>query len=269
MNRFFYPILTIILIFLNSCNLNIDGIKSFFNSKKEVSKKTEIVKKEVATPKVKNGEVTYYYKSGKVKSIVNFKDNKKVGVSHTFYNTGEKQYEIHYVDGMKDGKVIWFYQSGKVYRTTEFRRGKKTGYQLKYYENGKLKSENLYKNNMLAQGLREISNTGKVKSTPEIEYQKINQLSNSETYIIRLKLSNSSKRVKFYNGELVDGKYFPENGRGFMEIPSHKGRAEIKFHLSKGFQLNNTLHIIAVETTYYKNTRILSKNIPISIRNPK
>ncbi|RUT73041.1 toxin-antitoxin system YwqK family antitoxin [Ancylomarina longa] len=268
MNRFFYPILTIILIFLSSCNLNVDGIKSFFNSRKEVGKKTEIVKKEVTTPKIKNGEVKYYYKSGKVKSIVNFKDNKKVGVSHTFYKTGEKQYEIPYVDGMKDGKVIWFYRSGKVYRTTEFRRGKKTGYQRKYYENGKLKSENFYKNSLLSTGLREISNTGKVKAVPHIVIQKINQLKTSQTYIVRLKLSNLSKKVTFYNGELIDGKFFPENGRGFMEIPSKKGVADIKFHINKGFQLNNTLHIIAVETTYYKNKRLLSKNIPISVRNP-
>jgi hypothetical protein len=240
-------------------------MKKFKSAQKEVPVEKPVEKSK--TPKVKNGEKKYYYNTGELKSIVNYKNNKKVGVSHTFYPSGEKQYDIPYVDGMKHGKVIWYYKSGKVYRETDYVKGKKTGMQRKYWENGQLKSEMPFKNSLPGKGLREIGNTGKEKKVAYIKVEKIDKLASAGKYILKFRLSNGRKKVKFYAGTLSEGKYFSELGKGIMEMKTVSGVGEFVFHIPPGFQVIKDFQVIAVESTSYKNKRIISKKVPISVRN--
>lgn len=260
---------SLFLIFFSSCELIVSKIESFRSDNKEINNQSvEEEEKENSNSTVKNGVKNFYHKNGKIKSIVTYKDNKKVGVSHTFYKTGEKQYDIPYLEGKKHGKVIWYYQSGKVYRETEYKLGKKDGFQKKYWESGKLKSEAFYKENMLSIGLKEISNTNKVKSEPKIIVDKIDNVATTGEYVLRFKLSNGKKKVSFYFGELVEGKYFPVDGRGLYELQTKNGIAEYKFKIEKGTQLIKDIQLIAIESTSYQNERIISLKIPISKRNP-
>ncbi|NOU59248.1 toxin-antitoxin system YwqK family antitoxin [Marinifilum caeruleilacunae] len=262
-------LLSLIALLFSSCDLIVAGIESVKTISRESKKQKEAKKEEVILkPTAKNGVKKYYYKNGKIKSVVTYKDNKKVGVSNTYYKTGEKQYDIPYQDGKKHGKVIWYYRSGKVYRETDYEFGKKNGYQRKYWESGKLKSETLYKDNMLATGLKEISNTNKVKSVPKIVVQKIDRTAANNEYILRFSLSNKKTKVSYYLSKLIEGKYFPADGRGFMEIVGQKGVAEHKIKIDKGTQLIHDFHIVAIESTAYKNKRVLSTVVPVSIRNP-
>ena len=261
-------VLVISLLMFSSCDLIVGGIQSILKIKEETEKKEDVKEEDARKPKVKNGEKRYYYDSGQLKSIVTYKDNKKVGVSHTYYKSGEKQYDIPYQDGKKHGKVLWYYKSGKVYRETEYQNGKKNGTQRKFWEDGKLKSELNYKDNMLSTGLKEYSNTGKQKSTPHIKVEEINTLRTTGEYTIRLKMSNGNKRVQFYQGELIEGKFFPKDGRGFMELRTKSGVGELKIRIQSGYQMTKDFYVVAVESTPYKNKRVLSKKIPISIRNP-
>jgi hypothetical protein len=260
-------LLSLITVMFSSCDLIVAGIESIKTINRETKKPKKVEEEKVAKTQVKNGVKKYYHNNGKIKSIVNYKNNKKVGVSNTFYNTGEKQYDIPYQDGKKHGKVIWYYKSGKVYRETDYKFGKKNGYQKKYWESGKLKSEMLYKDNMLSTGLKEISNTSKVKSTPKILVQKIDKLAAANEYILKFKLSNGRKKVSYYLGELIEGKYFPADGRGFMELESKSGVAIYKLRVHKGTQMIKDLHLVAIESTPYQNKRVLTTKIPVSVRN--
>lgn len=267
MNKTILIVLSAILF--SSCEVTIKKYSPFKSNTKEVENQKQVKKeKETIYQKPKNGVKKYKYDNGNVKSIVTYKDGKKVGMSNTFYKSGEKQYDIPYQDGKKHGKVIWYYKSGKVYRETDYKLGKKDGYQRKYWESGKLKSEMIFKNGMLSTGLKEITSSNKIKSTPKIVVDKINRISATEEYILRFRLSNDRKKVSYYIGELIDGKYFPEKGRGYMELDSKSGVAELTFNISKGAQLIKDIHVIAVESTPYQNKRILSVSVPISVRNP-
>ena len=223
----------------------------------------------VPKSKMKNGAKKYYFDTGELKSIVNYKNNKKVGISETFYKSGEKQYDIPYVGGMKQGIVKWYYKDGKVYRETDYKRGKKSGYQRKYWENGRLKSEVFYKDNLVSVGLKEISKTDKKKSAPYIEVQKINLLKTKQEYVLKFKLSNGRKKVKFYQAKLIEGKYFSVNGgKGSVEIKTVSGVGELRIPVGKGFNIDKNISIVAVESTAYQNKRIISKKVHVSVRNP-
>lgn len=241
-----------------------------FSSQK--SEKTKLVSSEKKTvtskPKLKNGVKKFYFNTGELKSIVNFKNNLKFGVSETFYKSGEKQYDIPYVKGMKHGIVKWYYKDGKVYRETAYEMGKKSGYQRKYWENGNLKSEAFYKANLASIGLKEISKTNKEKATPTIKVQKINLLEKRGEYVLKFTLSNKRKKVQFYQGKLLDGKFFPENGgRGIKEIKTIAGVGELRIPVRKGFTIDKNLTIVAVESTAYQNKRIISKEVNVGVRN--
>ena len=252
-----------VLLLLNSCDFITSKSKELKNSKVVVAEKTTV-------SKVKNGKKKYHFATGELKSIVEYKDNKKIGVSETFYKTGEKQYSIPYLDGMKHGVVKWYYKDGNVYRETNYKRGKKDGSQKKFWENGKLKSELFYKRNLLSVGLKEISKSGKEKLTPYIKVEKINLMKTKEEYVLRFRLSNGRKNVKFYQGKLIEGKFFPEKGgRGFKELETKSGVGELRMAVSKGSNIDKQIPIIAMESTAYQNKRVLSIIVPVSIRNLK
>ena len=254
--------LLILLFAFNSC----DFIKQMTEKKQEKAVEENTV---ASKPKIKNGVKKYYFDTGELKSIVNYKNNKKVGISETFYKSGEKQYDIPYVDGMKHGVVKWYYKDGKVYRETDYIKGKKSGYQRKFWENGKLKSEAFYKDNLASIGLKEISKTDKKKSTPTIEVQKINLLKTKQEYVLKFKLSTGRKKVKFYQAKLIDGKFFPENGgKGIKELKTVAGVGELRIPVGKGFNIDKDINIVAVESTAYQNKRIISKKVHVSVRNP-
>ncbi|WP_321299128.1 hypothetical protein [Marinifilum fragile] len=263
-------LLFLVAIIFSSCDLIVSAVDSIKTINRE-TKKQEVVKKEnkVVYKQPKNGVKKYKYDNGNIKSIVTFKDGKKVGVSNTFYKSGEKQYDIPYKEGKKHGKVIWYYKDGKVYRETDYKFGKKDGYQRKYWESGNLKSEMVFKENMLSTGLKEIDNSNKVKTTPKIIVDKIDRVATANEYILRFRLSNGRNKVVYYIGELIEGKYFPADGKGFMELPSKNGIAEYKFKVNKGSQLIKDVKLIAIESTAYKNKRVLSVSEPISVRNPQ
>jgi hypothetical protein len=254
-------ILISILFLLSSCDLF-----SKKASKEESGKQIEAVK--TSDSKGKNGIQKYYFGTGELKSIVHYKDNKKVGMSETFYQSGEKQYDIPYVDGMKQGLVKWYYKDGKVYRETSYLKGKKEGPQKKFWTNGRLKSEMNYHEDMLSLGIKEYAKSGKEKSVPTIKVEKIDLLKTSQEYVLRFKLSNGRKNVQFYQGELIDGKFFPaKGGRGFAMLKTVGGVGELRMRISKGFVTDKKIPIVAVEKTAYQNDRILTTLVPIHIRN--
>jgi len=261
--RFTLIVLSIFLF--SSC----DFITEKFFSQKDDKVSTESEKTQTGDSTAKNGEVRSLFPNGKLKSIVNYKDNIKVGISKTFYETGEKQYEIPYVNGKKHGLVKWFYKSGKLYRLTTFVHGVKQGIQKKYWEGGKLKSEILFDNNRMCSGLKEYTNSGKQKTTPRIVIKHVNLLKETGMYHLELSLDNSYKSVQFFIGELEDGKCFPLKVNKVMnELETRKGKAVFKFSIPKGHNIDREIPVVARVKSPYLNYYILSAKANVSVRNP-
>ena len=249
---------------LSSCNFIMDK----FSSKGEIVDHSVIVDSSSTDKKSLNGEVRYKFPSGKLKSIVNYEDNKKVGTSHTYYETGEKQYEIPYVNGKKDGLVKFFYKSGRLYRSTSYREGLKHGLQKKYWEIGKIKSEMRFEKDMMCKGLREITKAGKQKAEPKIIVKHVNLLNESSMYRLELSMDKKYKGVNFYIGELLDGKCLPIKVNSHLSgLETKKGKATFVFSVPSGHRINRNIPIVAVVKTLYQNHYILSTVTNVSVRN--
>jgi hypothetical protein len=259
-------ILIVLTIFLlSSCNYIMDK----FSSKGKIVDSSVIIDSTSTDKKSLNGEVRYKFPSGKLKSIVNYEDNKKVGTSHTYYETGQKQYEIPYVNGKKDGLVKFFYKSGRLYRGTIYKEGLKHGLQKKYWEIGKLKSEMLFENNMMCKGLREITKKGKQKAEPKIIVKHVNLLRQANMYHLELSLNKKFPNVQFYIGKLKDRKCLPlKVNSSLSELDTKKGKAIFKFSIPKGRVSDRDIPIVAVVKTSYQNHYILSTKTNVSVRNP-
>jgi hypothetical protein len=240
-----------------------------FSSKGKIVDTSVIVDSTSTDKKSLNGKVRYKFTSGKLKSIVNYKDNKKVGTSHTYYETGEKQYEIPYVNGKKDGLVKFFYKSGRLYRSTTYKEGLKQGLQKKYWEIGKIKSEMRFEKDMMCKGLREITKAGKQKAEPKIIVKHVNLLDQSGMYHLELSMNKKYKYVQFYIGDLLNGKCLPVKVRSHLSgLETKKGKATFAFSVPKGRHINRDIPIVAVVKTLYQNHYILSVKTNVSIRNP-
>jgi len=258
-------LLVLSIFILSSC----DFILEKFSQKDVTVEQSFTVDSSSTDSKNINGEVRYKYPSGKLKSIVNYKDNKKVGISMTFYESGEKQYEIPYVDGKKHGEVKWFYKSGRLYRSTPYENGVKQGSQKKYWENGKIKSEMDFENDMMCMGLKEFTNTGKQKTEPQIRVKHVNRLRESSMYHLELSLDKKFSDVQFYIGSLINGKSLPVKVNSYMsELETKKAKAVFKFSIPKGGSINREIPIVAVVKTSYQNYYILKTKANVSVRNP-
>lgn len=215
-----------------------------------------------------NGTVKYYYSGGELKSIVHYKDSLKTGISHTFYPSGQKQYEIPYKDGMKEGIVKWFYKSGQIYRETPYKRGKKCGIRKCYWESGALKAEVPLKNDMLGTGLKEFTQSGKLKKIPNIVVEKVVKSSQKGEYVLKFRLSDQSSRVDYYVGKLVEGKYLPKGfHKELRPVQSASGVGTFSFSVPKGSFLHKSITIVADKKTAYSNHLIITKDYTVSVRN--
>ena len=257
--------LILLLVFLlSSCNF----IMEKFSSKGEIVDHSVIVDSSSSDKKSLNGEVRYKFPSGKLKSIVNYKDNKKVGTSHTYYETGEKQYEIPYVNGKKDGLVKFFYKSGRLYRSTSYKGGLKHGLQKKYWEIGKLKSEMLFESDMMCLGLKEITKAGKIKAEPRIIVKHVNLLEQTGMYNLELSMDKKYRGVQFYIGELLSGKCLPVKVNSHLTgLETKKGKATFTFSIPRGHKIDRDIPIVALVKTSYQNHYVLSTKTNVSVRN--
>ena len=73
----------------------------------------------------------------------------KVGIAkYTFnrpYKSGEKQLEVHYLNGKREGEAKFYYQNGNLLAKGNYKDDKLNGLSKVYYENGNLKREDNYK----------------------------------------------------------------------------------------------------------------------------
>ena len=55
----------------------------------------------VSFGQVKNGEIKTYYDSGELESTVNYVDDLRQGEYNYYWNSGELEYSLKYVDGVE------------------------------------------------------------------------------------------------------------------------------------------------------------------------
>ena len=89
----------------------------------------------------KQGEEIHYYESGEVEYKVNYLDGRKQGEEIGFYESGEVQYKVNYLDGREQGEYISYYESGEVEEKINYLDGIEQGERIGYYESGEVQNK--------------------------------------------------------------------------------------------------------------------------------
>lgn len=206
-----------------------------------------------------------YYESGKVKAEIFYDDSLNIILANNYYEDGRIHSTINYKFNKRNGEAKWYYKSGKVYRITPYVNDKKHGIQKKYYETGELKAGIPYKEGMLGKDVKEYKKDGElITKYPQLNVEKIDNLSMYNQYVIKLNLSNKSKNVVFYEDQLIDNSYLPLKPRMIM---TNNGVGEIKYHIPKGSVKNETVYVIAKTKSKHGNPILIYKEINLSIAN--
>lgn len=86
----------------------------------------------------KSGENKSYYKGGKLRIKIIYRNGIKEGIEKTYYPNGQLNTETAYKKGKKEGQTKRYYPDGKLWYEAFYINGEKEGMEKTYYKNGNL-----------------------------------------------------------------------------------------------------------------------------------
>lgn len=216
--------------------------------------------------KKKNGLVTQSYSNGVIKNEIEYKDGLKHGLAKSYYKSGKLKQEITYVNNRKQGVANTYYEHGKLYQSTQYVDDVMNGIRKKYRQNGKLMAEIPYINGKACSGLKEYLLNGEIKKKyPKIDIQEVDRLIKDNKFILRIKMSDGTKRVKFYSGKLTKGGCL-DSGL-FKMTDTNRGVLEITYDLNPGMFMMDELNFVAEVKTTLGNPYIIQRKYNLAIEN--
>jgi hypothetical protein len=241
-------------------NLNVE------EQKKEDAEKPKAVKKGAFVKNIHYG----HDPSQPLKWKVNMKyDKKGKGIRHgesiRFWKTGEMASRMNYVEDKKQGDYRAYYKNGKVWKILPYENGQVSGLCKHFDRSGRLTAEYWYKNGLPGTGLKEYTNLAKQRTQPSIKVDRIDEIRSKGKYTLQLSLVgenvNRYKKIKFYIGDLIEGKYFSDNMPEVQSVSATKGR--IIFEVPKGYEVNKSINIVAVALNAESLKLILQKKVEL------
>jgi len=177
------------------------------------------------------------------------------GIQKRYYLHGSIYSEIPYVQGKREGIAKTYYPAAKdakpaVWKEQPYENNELNGICRRYHRNGALQAEYEYKNGLPAVGLKEYTISGKPVKLPGLILSKNDA---GVYYYVTARLSNNEKNVDYYIGDLVDGKYLPENLKG-LQVKNGVGEILLPLNTKK-------VTITAEMYTEYRNKYLVSKTI--------
>lgn len=95
------------------------------------------------------GVFKYYYSEiDTIHTIMDFRNNGKIGYAQIFYMTGTIQAKGKYINEKKDSVWTFYDENGKLLSTENYKEGKKEGKSVVYYPSGSVSEEKNYKNDL-------------------------------------------------------------------------------------------------------------------------
>jgi hypothetical protein len=206
-----------------------------------------------------------YYPDGKIHKEIVTNNGTKSGISKEYYKNGQVFQEVNYVANLREGIARRYFDTGVLSQETPYKNDKMHGIQKKYRRSGKLMAEIPYFEGHLCVGIKEYTTEGVVKVRyPDIEITPINTVQKDNSFILEISMSDNSKGVDYYTGELVDGKYIKEEMNSIFDTKG--GVARIHYTIPKGDSRNETINIIAKVKTAQSNYYITQKSYRLSVR---
>lgn len=174
---------------------------------------------------IKNGPIRTYSDNGKLKTLVNYKQGKKEGISYLYHEDGETvQLEMPYVNDERQGTSKKYYTNGNLYAATPYENDKLHGVRKTYYRNGNLKASIPYRHGYPGTGLQEYFTDGSKKELPKITHRQRGNL-------LYLGLSKPCKQAQYYLGKLIDNQFFDEISAQIKILPEQGGVSSIDLNV--------------------------------------
>ncbi|MTI39805.1 toxin-antitoxin system YwqK family antitoxin [Fulvivirga lutimaris] len=223
--------------------------------------------KEEAKKKIKDGVVKQYYANKVLKTEIEYKDGKRNGTAKNYYKDGKLHQQIEYANGKKNGEAITYYENGKVYQITPYENDLIHGLRKKYRQNGKLMAEVPYNYDRPCRGLKEFLLDGSLKKQyPKLTVQPIDNVLKNGTYILRIKSSDGTSRIKFFVNTKLGVNGCLEGSEPSTSL-TEPGVLEVKFNLPENTFIMEELHFVAEITTTLGNPYITHTKHNLAIEN--
>ncbi len=183
----------------------------------------------------------------------------KHGIKKRFYEHGSVYSETPYIKGKRNGISYTFYQAYDdkkpvVWKEQPFIDGVLSGTCRRFHRNGQLQSEYQYSNGLPAIGIKVWKDSGKEVELPKLI---VTKKETNGLIFINVRISNNTKKVKYFTGNLIKGKYFPKNMKSILE---NDGVGELLVH---GNSNQKSVTIVAALKTPYRNTYYLVKTVEL------
>jgi antitoxin component YwqK of YwqJK toxin-antitoxin module len=275
------PIIVMVIIISGSCNLKnkYQPSKNTSDSTNRQFNQTDSSTRTVITQKYSNGVIKAeiavkgnkrdgltrnYHEDGTLMSEINYVNNEKDGISRDFYPNKKIRMEVVYKHGIMQGEAKWHYETGEVYRVTPYVNGKAEGIQKQYYKDGRIKAEVPHKSGVAITGLKEYNIKGESLPMPSIVIEEQNKTAMKVDFILKMYLSNHSKNVKWFEGDLLDWKFFPKALT--VVLTNSEGAGTIRYPAAPSRTITKTIYIYAVSETEMGNQLVLKKKYDLSFK---
>lgn len=207
-----------------------------------------------------------YHTNGALHKEIVYEYGIQQGVSKEYYKSGKIFQEVMYENNMREGVARRYFESGIVSQETPYHHDQMHGVQKRYRRSGDLMAEVPYYDGHLCTGLKEYTIDGKLKQRyPLIEVITIDQIKSNATYTLKLKMSDDSKGVEYFVGELSNDKYIGREAARVTDVEN--GIGAIKISLPRGTFVNEEVTIIAKIKTSQSNYYITQSKLHLSIEN--
>ncbi len=182
-------------------------------------------RKDVTENKSQSNVVKNYDDDGRLIATITIKDGKRNGITTTFYKDGTISTESNYINNVKTGVEKKYYENGAVYRTRQILNGKLNGEEKRFYRDGQLMTRLTYKDNLPANDLQEYYQSGNlIKNYPRLLVRIIRNRDYEKQKLIQFYFEDKSNPVQFYEGKLIEGKYFDNSA---SPLPVRNGYGEL------------------------------------------
>ncbi len=252
MNRIFLPVITVFCVcVLSSC---------------EITGATGKEAKDTKTAAAEDNIVRKYYPNGNIKAEIAVKDRKRHGLSKTYYESGVVRQSIEYADNKKNGEARTNYESGDPYQITRYVDDKKQGIRELYRQNGMLMSEIPYHDDRPCAGVKEYLLDGSPKKKyPTIRIREEDHIALDNTFRLYVTLSEESRNVKFYMGQLTEGGCIGSDTYWMKE--REPGLLVVNYEIPPGMFMMEELNFIVTFETLQGNTYFTQKKYNLAIEN--
>jgi antitoxin component YwqK of YwqJK toxin-antitoxin module len=139
------------------------------------------------------------YLNGNIKSILYYSDNKIIDGVYTFYyDNGEREEIVTYLNGKLNGAKVYFYKSKKVSSISNYKDGVLNGLIINFHENGQIAEEIMTKDGE--------------KNGLSISYYETGQKAWEYYYISNFKLGSGGSKLWYPSGNLAWEICYDEKG---------------------------------------------------------